>query len=132
MKNALGLFLLRVGTSLFMIPHGLGKWERLNQAMESGEPVRFLDFLGLGTTFSICLAILGELIAPIFLILGFKTRWAAIPAAITMLVAGFIAHGGDPLGEKEHSLLYAIGFIAVFLLGPGKFSVDQWLNVRKS
>jgi putative oxidoreductase len=131
MKNALGLLLLRAGTSFLMIPHGWGKYERLSSALEAGEPVKFLDFMGLGTTMSLVLAIFGELIAPALILIGFKTRWMAAPAAFTMLVAAFIAHGSDPLAEKEHALLYAFAFLAVLLLGPGRWSIDTWWAERK-
>ena len=131
MTHALGLFLLRAGTSFLMIPHGWAKYERLTQALEAGEPVKFMDFMGLGTTVSLALTIFGELIAPALILVGFKTRWTAAPAAFTMLVAAFVAHGADPLAEKEHALLYAIAFLAVLLLGPGRWSLDSWWAGRK-
>jgi putative oxidoreductase len=131
MTHALGLFLLRAGTSFLMIPHGWAKYARLTQALEAGEPVKFMDFMGMGTTVSLALTIFGELIAPALLLVGFKTRWMAAPAAFTMLVAAFVAHGADPLAEKEHALLYAFAFLAVLLLGPGRWSVDSWWAGRK-
>ena len=131
MTHALGLFLLRAGTSFLMIPHGWAKYERLTQALEAGEPVKFMDFMGMGTTVSLALTIFGELIAPALILVGFKTRWMAAPAAFTMLVAAFVAHGADPLAEKEHALLYASAFLAVLLLGPGRWSVDSWWAGRK-
>ncbi|MDA1199827.1 MAG: DoxX family protein [Bacteroidetes bacterium] len=132
MTHSLGLFLLRAGTSFLMIPHGWAKYERLSHALAADEPVKFMDFLGLGTTVSLALTIFGELIAPALILVGFKTRWMAAPAAFTMLVAAFVAHGSDPLADKEHALLYALAFLAVLLLGPGRWSVDTWLSERKS
>ena len=41
-----------------------------------------------------------------------------------MGVAAFIVHGADPLAKKEMALLYFIAFVAIFLAGPGKFSID--------
>jgi len=131
MTHALGQFLLRAGTSFLMIPHGWAKYERLSQALEAGEPAKFMDFLGLGTTLSLILTIFGELVAPAFILAGLKTRWMAAPAAFTMLVAAFVAHGSDPLADKEHALLYAFAFLAVLLLGPGRWSVDSWWAGRK-
>ena len=49
----------------------------------------------------------GELVAPAFIVLGLFTRWMSIPAAITMAVAAFGAHAGDPIGDKEHALLFS-------------------------
>jgi putative oxidoreductase len=41
-----------------------------------------------------------------------------------MLVAAFIAHAGDPFSGKEKALMYAAGFLAISLLGAGKYSID--------
>jgi len=49
----------------------------------------------------------------------------AIPSAITMVVAAFIVHGADPLQKKELALVYLIMFLAIALLGPGKYSIDK-------
>jgi putative oxidoreductase len=56
---------------------------------------------------------------------------AAIPATITMFVAAFIVHFGDPIETKEMALLYFFAFLVILLSGAGKFSVDGYLN-RKS
>ena len=129
--QSMGLLLLRAGISFLMIPHGWGKWLRLQSAWDAGEPVRFMNFLGLGTNLSLALTILGELVAPALIFVGFKTRLMSAPAAFTMLVAAFVAHGSDPLADKEHALLYAFGFLAVMLLGPGRYSLYHFIAERK-
>ena len=70
------------------------------------------------------LVVIGELVAPIFVMIGLKARYAAIPVVITMAVAAFIAHAGDPFAKQEKALLYMVGFLAIALLGSGKYSVD--------
>jgi putative oxidoreductase len=55
---------------------------------------------------------------------GLFTRWAAIPAAFTMAVAAFLAHAGDPFGDREMALLYLTLFTTIGLVGPGRFSID--------
>ncbi len=124
MKNNLlihlGLALLRIAPSAFMLTHGLPKFQKLI----SGN-TEFPDPLGIGQTPSLFLTVIGEFICPILIIVGFKTRWASIPSAITMLVAALVVHGADPFGKKELALLYAIVFIVIFLLGPGKYSIDR-------
>ena len=37
----------------------------------------------------------------------------------------FIVHAADPFGTKEKALLFAVTFIVIFLLGPGKYSIDR-------
>ncbi|WP_209400551.1 DoxX family protein [Pseudozobellia sp. WGM2] len=123
MQNTLmrdiGLAILRIAASAMMLTHGYGKLQMLINGAEFGNPI------GIGSTPSLFLAVIGEFVCPILIIFGFKTRWAAIPTAITMAVAAFIAHGADPFQKKEMALLYLTIFVVIALVGPGKFSVDR-------
>ncbi len=112
------LLLLRVGFAGMMLTHGIPKLSMLS------DPSTFADPLGVGTTLSLILALIGEVVAPIFLIVGFKTKWAAVPAFITMAVAAFVVHAKDDLGTKELALLYFIAFLVLFLAGAGRYSLD--------
>ena len=123
-----GLLLLRVVPSSMMMTHGWPKFQRLLEQWGSEEGVKFFDFMGLGPEISLVLTVLAELVAPALMIVGFQTRWVAIPAAFTMGVAAFMVHGSDPLGDEELALLYLICFAAVALLGPGNWSVDERLR----
>lgn len=114
----LALLILRVGFAGLMLTHGVPKLEMLNDPSQFGDPI------GVGSTVSLILCLIGEVLAPVLIIFGIKTKLAAIPAAITMAVAAFIVHGADPLARKEMALLYFIAFVVIFLAGPGKFSVD--------
>lgn len=124
MKNKLqyniGLALLRILPSAMLLTHGIPKFQKLISGnFEFGDPI------GIGATPSLFLAVIGEFICPIFIIVGFKTRWMALAPAVTMLVAGFIVHATDPFGTKEKAVMYLVFFIAIILLGPGKFSIDK-------
>ena len=116
--NDLALLFLRVGFAAFLLTHGIPKLQMLS------DPSSFSDPIGVGSTVSLILAIIGEVVAPIFIIIGFKTKWAAIPAMVTMAVAAFVVHAEDPFGTKEKALLYFTAFLVIFLAGAGKFSVD--------
>jgi len=129
--RSLGLLLLRVVPSGLMMTHGWPKMNRLINQWGSEEGVKFFNFLGLGPEVSLVLTVLAELVAPALMMVGWKTRWAALPAAFTMGVAAFVVHGGDPLGDKEMALLYGVAFSAVGLLGGGAWSVDGWLESRR-
>ncbi len=87
--------------------------------------MEFANPLGIGQGPSLFLAVIGEFVAPLLLIIGYKTRFAAIPALITMLVAAVIVHSADPFGTQEKAWLYAVIFMTIILLGPGKFSLDK-------
>ncbi|WP_281543092.1 DoxX family protein [Maribacter aestuarii] len=124
MKNSLlnniGLAFFRIAVSVMMMTHGLPKFQKLIAGnFEFGDPI------GIGAAPSLFLAVLGEFICPLLIILGYKTRLFAIPTAITMAVAAFIAHASDPFADKEKALFYLVAFITIALLGPGKFSLDK-------
>ncbi|WP_040280889.1 DoxX family protein [Psychroserpens damuponensis] len=115
----LALLILRLGFGGFMLTHGIPKISKLSNAAE------FPDPLGIGGLPSLILCLIGEVLAPILIIVGFKTKWAAIPAAVTMLVAAFVIHAKDDLATKEHALLFCLAFVVIFLAGPGKLSIDR-------
>ncbi len=118
----LGLLLVRLLSGGMMLTHGLPKFNRL-----FGEgPVKFADPFGLGPEISLALVIFAEVACSIFVMIGFKTRWATIPLMITMLVAAFYAHADDPFGDKELPLLFFTVFLSILISSPGSFSVDQW------
>lgn len=119
-NHNIGLLLLRIGFGGMMLTHGMPKLLK----MVSGD-FSFGDPIGIGEPASLVLAVLSEVIFPILVIIGFKTRLAAIPVIITMIVAAFVVHAADPLGTKEKAILFLIGFIAIALLGAGKYSVDK-------
>ena len=116
----LGLLILRLGFSMGLMTHGYGKFLRLINGN-----FKFSDPIGIGISPSLFLASFGEFIAPIFIIIGWKTRLFTIFPALTMLVAFTIMHDGDPFSRKEKSLMYLIAFIVIYFIGPGKYSVDK-------
>jgi putative oxidoreductase len=116
----IGLLILRIGFSVSIMTHGYGKILKIFQGnFEFGDPI------GLGPTISLILVAFGEFIAPIALILGWKTRIATLFPAITMLVAFAIAHNGDPFSSKEKSFLFLIAFVTILFTGAGSYSIDK-------
>ncbi|WP_373519837.1 DoxX family protein [Pricia sp.] len=118
--NDVGLAILRIAPSAMILTHGIPKFQKIiNGNLEFGDP------LGIGAAPSLFLAVIGEVICPILIIIGFKTRWMAVPPAITMAVAAFIHHASDDFGTKEKAFLYLALFIVIILLGPGRYSMDR-------
>ncbi|WP_111309456.1 DoxX family protein [Confluentibacter sediminis] len=115
----LALLILRLGAGGLMLTHGIPK---INMLFAS--PIQFADPIGVGDTLSLIFALIGEVIAPILIIIGFKTKLAAIPSVITMAVAAFIVHANDDIATKEKALLYLICFVTLLLAGAGKYSID--------
>ena len=126
----LAALVLRIGFGLNMaIGHGWGKFQNLI----SGDEIHFPSVLGFSPSVALALAVFAEFFCCLFIALGLKTRLAALPIIITMAVAAFVIHGGDPWfarGEgssKEMAILYLAGFICVYMLDSGKYSVDRSL-----
>lgn len=117
----LGKLILRIGFGGFMLTHGIPKMMKLF----AGGEIQFADPIGLGAAASLILTVFAEVICAALIVVGFKTRWATIPLIITMIVAAFVVHADDPFGKKEFALLYAVGYLAISLLGAGKYSVDK-------
>ncbi len=115
-----GLLLMRTFFSLGMMTHGYGKFLKVIQGdFEFGDPI------GIGPTLSLILTVIAEFIAPILIILGWKTRIATLFPTITMIVAFFIVHDGDPFSRKEKAFVYLIAFLTLYFTGPGKYSLDK-------
>ncbi|MFM1793130.1 MAG: hypothetical protein RLZZ252_1484 [Bacteroidota bacterium] len=127
-KKDILLLFVRIIAAVLMMTHGYPKMEKL---LAGGE-IKFYNFMWTGPTISLALCVLGELIAPIFVILGYKFRLACFLLVFTMFVAAFGAHFSDPLSEKEHSLLYYLLFLVLMQSGPGRYSLWYWLQGKKS
>ena len=115
-----GKLFLRVSFSLILLPHG---WSKINRLF--AEDIKFSDPIGIGEVPSLILVAFAEFIVPMLIILGFKTRWFSIFPIITMVVVVFIHKWGQGFLEIEKALLFLSGFIAIALIGPGKYSIDK-------
>jgi putative oxidoreductase len=124
----LWLLVLRILVAVLMFTHGFPKFYKLM----TGNYMQFRDVFGMGPAVSLSLAVFAEVICSTFILIGLATRVATIPLIITMLVAAFVAHAGDPFGKKELSLLYLFIYITVLILGSGKYSIDFLLSVKPS
>lgn len=128
-NSHIAALVLRVGFGVYMLlGHGLGKFLKLI----SGDEIHFPSVLGLSPTIGLALTVLAEFIAAIMIIIGLKTKYASILLMITMAVAAFVVHLNDPWfaknadgGSKEMAMIYLIGFIGIYFLGSGKYSIDN-------
>ncbi|MCB0705896.1 MAG: DoxX family protein [Saprospiraceae bacterium] len=117
----ISLLLLRIGFGGLMIAnHGWPKFMRFF----NGDPSSFGDPIGLGPEISLGLAVFAELFCAIMVVFGFFTRAALVPLMITMLVAFIMVKGGDLFGEGELPLVFFIPYLALFIAGPGWYSID--------
>lgn len=117
----LSLLILRLVAGAFMLTHGMGK---LFMLMGS-EPIQFPDPIGVGASTSLFLAVFAEVVCAVLIIVGFASRFAAIPLIITMLVAGFVVHASDGFSRQELPFMYAAMYLVIAIAGAGKYSIDS-------
>ncbi|AXK24889.1 Inner membrane protein yqjF [Serratia marcescens] len=116
--------LMRVLLSSVFIIAGIGKISAYNATAEymasMGVPAALLP-----------LVILTELGGGLALLLGFQTRVVSILFFGFCIISGLIFHGGSDQ-QSQFMLMKNItmsgGFIALFLFGPGGFSMDNRRN----
>lgn len=89
----------------------------------------FISFLGFGSHVSLILAIIAEVLCSLLLIFGLYTRLALVPLIVTMIVA-ISVHNWEIFGKAEMGFMYLIGFVFLFLVGPGDKSIDARMNKR--
>jgi putative oxidoreductase len=75
---------------------------------------------------------IGEVLAPILVLLGFWTRPAALVIAFNIVIAISLAHMGDVLHLNkgggwaiELQALYLFGAVCIALLGAGRYSISR-------
>lgn len=117
------LLLLRVGLGVMMLNHGLPKLMHFNSMAPD-----FFDPLQLGSPFMLGLVVFAEVLCSLLIILGLFTRWASIPLIIEMLVVICMVHASDGFGRQELGAHYLLGLIIIWLLGPGKVSLDRVIS----
>lgn len=98
----------------------------------SGYASKFVDPFGIGQTPTLGLVVFAELLCAVLLVLGIFTRLTALILAITMGMAFMIGHGGklSGAGSGEMAFLYLGVFVALFVAGGGKFSVDAKMGAK--
>jgi putative oxidoreductase len=73
------------------------------------------------------LVILTHLGGGLLVLVGLKTRWAAIALAGFCLLAAFFFHmGADQTTDFGKNIAIAGGFLALATVGPGPWSIDGW------
>lgn len=88
----------------------------------------FFDPLQVSSHFMLGLVVFAEVLCSVLLILGLFTRWATIPLIIQMMVVVFVVHVDDGFGRQELGAHYLLGYIILWLLGPGKISLDRLIS----
>ena len=121
-------FLGRIFLSALFLIEGLGKI-----SMHENVIMYMEDYGVPGTLF--VPAIVLEILFPLFLIVGYKTKWAASIMALFTFVVAIIFHTNFSEGMQMVFFLKDIaiagGFMIIVAYGPNKISLDYYFNSKK-
>jgi len=126
LNDAMGKLTLRLTVGILMLFHGVAKITNPGS----------LDYIGntlanIGMPSSVAYGVfIGEIVAPLMVILGFYSRAGGLFIVVNMLFAIGLAHSGEVLSLGKHGgwaielqAFYLFGGLAVAMLGSGKFAV---------
>lgn len=124
--DAFGKLIVRLAVGILLLFHGVAK-------VLNPDSVGFIRSLLEGVDLPSVLAYgvyVGEIIAPLMLILGIYSRLGGLIIAINMLFAIWLAHTADIYRLTEHGGwalelqgLYLLGSLAIVFLGSGRYAV---------
>jgi putative oxidoreductase len=109
---------LRIFAGGMLLWHGVMKIQNFEFMADS-----FPQVLWMSSAASLVMATLVEVGCSLFIIAGALTRFALLPAIFTMFIAAFFGHGDGAFGEL--AFVYMGIFIALFIAGPGLYSLDR-------
>ena len=119
----LGMLILRLAIGILLASHGFDKLQHFSTIQS-----RFINFMGLGQSVSLSLAIFAEFFCSIFLILGLFTRLACIPILILFAVILIKVTHGHVFDDGQLPTLFFAATLTLLLCGPGKISVDGMIG----
>lgn len=123
----LGKALLRVAVGGMMLLHGQSKLAHGVQGISERLVAHGIPALVAYGCY------LGEVVAPVMLILGIGTRVAGAMMASTMVMAIWLVHAADVFARNPHSgawaielpMLYLVAALATSLVGAGRWSLSR-------
>lgn len=126
MNEDVGKFVVRIMVGGLMLFHGVHK------AIAGIDFVKgMLSGHGLPEILSYGVYV-GEILAPLFLIIGWKSRWWAAIVVFNMITAIYLAHGADIFSitaqgawSIELPMLYLLGALSIVFLGSGKYALAK-------
>jgi putative oxidoreductase len=126
MANDLGKLVLRLTLGIFMLLHGIAKISGGTEGIG-----KMLEGIGLPAFFAYGVYV-GEVIAPVLVILGLYARIGAALIVVNMLFALLLVHRAEVflIGKSGGWALELQGFflftaLALVLMGPGRYSVNN-------
>ena len=127
MTHDAGKLLLRLSLGIMILLHGLAK-----VSGGVGGILGMLQGVGLPATLAYG-AYIGEVLAPLLVILGFYARLGAALIVVNMLFAIYLAHRDDVFvltkqggWALELQGMFLFTALALALIGPGRYGVNRF------
>ena len=121
----IGLLLIRIAVAGLMLFHGIAKLGQLDGIMGMLSKNGLPEFMAYGVYVT-------EIIAPILIFMGYRTRLASLAFFLGMLFIIGLAHASDIFVitdkgalKNELILLYSFGSLALFFTGGGKYALSS-------
>lgn len=118
------ILLIRLFFGVMFFIHGLDKMMNFSELSDI-----YPNVLGFGSYMTLMITIFCEFCCSLFLMAGLLIRIMVLPMIAAMAVAFFDVHDAM-LPEGELSLIYMVVFIMLYLVGPGKYSIDYLIDSR--
>lgn len=125
-NHAMGLLVIRLMVGCLMLFHGVAK---IMHPESLGFISGALSNAGLPSFISYGVYV-GEVIAPLMVILGIFSRYGALLIAVNMVFAVFLVHTGDIFALTDHGgwrlelqAFYLFGSVAIMHMGSGRFAI---------
>ena len=126
-NDAMGKLLLRFTVAGLMLFHGFAKVINPGSLNYIGTQ---LSAMGMPAVLSYGVYI-GEIIAPLMILIGYKSRIGGLLIAANMIVAIVLSHSGDLFSLSQHGgyglelqAFYLLGGLTIVLLGSGKYAIN--------
>jgi len=115
-----GLLILRISIGGLMLFHGVSKiLHGISFLTDNMGVVGYAVYIG-------------EVLAPLAILLGWRTKIASVIFAINCIVAVAVAHSGEIFSISDHGgyalellMLYLLGSIALIFTGAGRYAVSH-------
>ena len=118
------ILLIRLFFGVMFFIHGLDKMMNFSELSEV-----YPNVLGFGSYMTLMVTIFCEFCCSLFLIAGLLVRIMVLPMIAAMAVAFFDVHDAM-LPQGELSLIYLVVFVMLYVVGPGKYSIDYLIDSK--
>lgn len=131
-NSGVGILLLRIfigGRLLYGVIDNVISWERM---LEFAAFLQANDFLV--PVFSAVVSVYVQFLGALFILAGFRIRWASFILAVNFLIALIAVHlrAGDTVEGMTPALAMLFGCLTLLFTGAEQISLDHYLRSEKS